>query len=529
MMHVAPEPEILLGTAETAALDAAAAAAGLTMERLMQAAGEAVADAIPSCTAISVLCGPGNNGGDGYVAARLLAARGLSVKVFADHPPRQGSAAAWAAGLWPGAVEPLSRFVPTGNDVVIDALFGAGMTRPIMGETAAAVTRLNASGAIVVAVDLPSGLDGDSGQATGPVVQATLTVGFFRARPGHLLWPGRGFCGRLILADIGLTGAHLQMIAAGTTFRNSPGLWRHLIARQHADTHKYDRGHCLVVSGSQFQTGAARLSAEAALNAGAGAVSLAGEDKALKIHAAHVTAIMLKQAAAPDDLRGLLASARFQAAIIGPAAGVGHQTRARTRILLESGLPLVLDADALTVMSDAPEHIAQRPERSHCVLTPHAGEFRRLFGSALPVEATYCNLPTKLRASKVEMARAAARITNAVIVFKGIDTVIADADGRCAINDNAGPELATAGSGDVLAGLIGAHLAQGMPAFEAAAAAVWLHGACGAAFGPGLTADRLVDLVRPVAVLASLAPGETLPSLAGTRAGRAGGASLSES
>jgi ADP-dependent NAD(P)H-hydrate dehydratase / NAD(P)H-hydrate epimerase len=284
-------------------------------------------------------------------------------------------------------------------------------------------------------------------------------------------------------------------------FQNAPALWQDKLPKLTRDSHKYTRGHCLVVSGPEFQTGASRLASMAALNNGAGAVTLAGDKHALRIHAAHVTAIMLREAASPDDFAALLAKGRFDAAIIGPASGIGSQTLTRIHIALDAKLPLVLDADALTSMIGRVEHLRNSSDILQlCVMTPHAGEFAQLFTPLLARDAAFKALSADCKQSKVEQARAAARIANAVIVLKGADTVIAAHDGRAIINENAGPELATAGSGDVLSGLIGAHLAGGMPAFEAAAAAVWLHGFLGAQIGIGLTADRLVDEVRPLSV-----------------------------
>jgi hydroxyethylthiazole kinase-like uncharacterized protein yjeF len=275
---------------------------------------------------------------------------------------------------------------------------------------------------------------------------------------------------------------------------NGPSLWAAALPRLDPSAHKYQRGHCLVVSGPPLRTGASRLAAIAALNAGAGAVSIAGERDALMVQAAHVTAIMLKETAAPDDLAALAASG-FQSAVMGPASGTDEDARGRLAALLASALPLVLDADALTMRAGRAHEFASRPSGAPLVLTPHDGEFRRLFGDLDRAEG---DRPGDTVAFKVDSALAAARLSRAVIVRKGRETVIAAPDGRAAVNRNAGPELATAGSGDVLAGIIGSHLAQGMPAYEAACAGVWLHSACGALFGVGLTADRLVELVRPV-------------------------------
>lgn len=493
---------LLLTSAEMAATDRAAATAGLPVEALMEAAGRAVANAahrlLRPGAPVAVLCGPGNNGGDAYVAARLLAARGVEVRLHAARPPLPDGAAARAADAWGAGAQPWSSFDPAACGLIIDGLYGAGLTRAIAGEEAEAIERVNAADAPVLAIDVPSGLDADTGLPLWPAIEADATVTFFRRKPGHLLWPGRALCGAVEVAQIGLDEAHLAVAACPSAFHNAPGLWRDLIPTPARAGHKYDRGHVLVVSGGEFQTGASRLSAMAALNGGAGAVTIAGDAGALRIHAAHLTAVMLREAPSPASLAELVASGRFSSCVIGPAAGVGAGTAARIEAIAAAGLLCVLDADAITSLA-AVQAPFPAPHHGPWVLTPHAGEFQRLFGARLMLDTAYAALPERLRASKLEQARAAARLAEGVIVFKGVDTVIASPCGRAAINDNAGPELATAGTGDVLAGLIATHLAQGMPAFEAACAAVWLHGACGAAYGAGLTAERLVEITRPLA------------------------------
>ena len=490
---------VLLTSAEMAAADRAAVAAGVPIDVLMEAAGRAVANAahrlLRPDAPVAVLCGPGNNGGDAYVAARLLAARGLDLRLYAARPPLPGAAAARAAAAWGKDAQPLSSFDPATCGLIVDGLYGAGLARAIAGEDAEAVERVNAAGASVLAIDVPSGLDADTGLPLGPVIEADATVTFFRRKPGHLLWPGRALCGAVEVAQIGLDETHLA--ARPSAFHNAPDLWRSLMPAPARAGHKYDRGHVLVVSGGEFQTGASRLSAMAALNGGAGAVTIAGDASALRVHAAHLTAVMLREAPSPAEFAALLGQARFAACVIGPAAGVGAGTAARIEAIAAAGLACVLDADAITSLAavQAPFPAGHGP----WVLTPHAGEFQRLFGARLMSDPAFAALPERLQASKLEQARAAARLAGAVIVFKGVDTVIASPCGRAAINDNAGPELATAGSGDVLAGLVAAHLAQGMPAFEAACAGVWLHGACGAAYGAGLTAERLAGIARPLA------------------------------
>jgi hydroxyethylthiazole kinase-like uncharacterized protein yjeF len=286
---------------------------------------------------------------------------------------------------------------------------------------------------------------------------------------------------------------------------NEPALWAAHVPRRTADSHKYLNGPVLVVSGSALQTGAARLAATAALNAGSGAVTLCGDRDALLVHAAHVTAIMLREAPSTADFAALLASGRYRAVVLGPAAGLGPTTLARIEALRASSVPAVLDADALTVLAERLDLLNGGKLQTDCVLTPHQGEFHRLFPDLTARDTRFAALSPAGQASKPEQALAAARITGSVIVFKGHDTVIASPDGRAAINTNAGPELGTAGSGDVLAGIIAAHLAQGMGGFEAAASAVWLHAEAGARFGIGLTADRLVSELRPLA--AFLPPG----------------------
>lgn len=493
--------DLILSVAEMVAADAAAARQGLGVDRLMLAAGRAVADAtcgqLERGARIAVLCGPGNNGGDGYVAARILAERGFAVDLYADAAPTRNGAAARAHADWCGETRPFDHFELGSHCLVIDALYGAGLSRPIDGSAAALIARLNASGLPILSIDVPSGLDGDTGAFDGPCVKAHETVTFFRLKPGHLLMPGRAKCGRVTFADIGLTDAHIERRGA-TLRRNGPHLWSHALTAIEPDTHKYKRGHCLVVSGPELQTGASRLAAIAALGAGAGAVTLAGARDALRIHATHVTAIMLREAEAPADFAALL-ERPFRSVVIGPAAGAGAATLERIEATLRAAVPMVIDADGLTSLIGQLEMVRTREDRdAPVVMTPHAGEFERVFGPVLPGDAVYASLTKRLQKSKVEQARAAARIAGAIIVFKGADTVIAAPDGRAAINDNAGPQLATAGSGDVLAGLIGSHLAQGMPSFEAAASAVWLHGALGEAIGHGLTADRLAASVGPL-------------------------------
>ncbi|WP_284179626.1 NAD(P)H-hydrate dehydratase [Rhabdaerophilum sp. SD176] len=482
-------PPELLSNAAMALADANAVRRGVPVLNLMERAGRAVADAVPFRAPVAVLCGPGNNGGDGYVAARCLAAEGLDVSVFTDHPPKSGSPAAEMAARARCTAHPLADFRPHAGMIVIDALYGAGLTRAIEGEAAAAIARTSKSGAFIVAVDVPSGLSGDTGLATGPVLPADRTVTFFRTKAGHWLQPGRHLCGTLILAQIGLEAVDMPVDPADLQlWLNGPWLWRSAVPEPGPEVHKFRKGHILAISGPEFRTGAARLAALAALHAGAGLVTVAGNAAALRVHAAHLSAIMLAEIeqrdAEDNDLRALLTKSRFSAALIGPAAGIGPETKRKLAILLEAGLPAVIDADAISALGGLPEWLAAR-NRAGAVLTPHAGEFIRLFGP-------------DITGSKVETTRAAARRSGCVVVHKGPDTVIAAPDGRAAINTTGGAELATAGSGDVLAGIIAAHLSAGLPPFEAAAAGVFRHAEAGRRLGPGLTADLLAIALPPL-------------------------------
>ena len=470
--------------------DAAAAEGGVPGEVLMADAGRACAAAIwarrtPRPTL--VLCGPGNNGGDGYVIARLLAARGWPVEVAALVPPEalRGDAAIHAA-RWTGPTVGLEAARLDDAALVVDALFGAGLTRDLDGAARAAVEAVAGRDLDCVAVDVPSGVDGDTGLVRGAAAAAYLTVTFFRPKPAHLLYPGRRLCGELVVADIGIPEGVLGGIAP-RQWRNDPALWLDRYPWPAAEDHKYSRGHALVLGGAEM-TGAARLAARAALRTGAGLVTIACAPAARPIYATELAGILTAEIEGAADYEALLEDERKNALLVGPGAGVTAATRETALAAAGSGRACVLDADAITVFQDAPGALFDAIT-GPCVLTPHEGEFRRLFAP---------------EGGKLERARAAAREAGAVVLLKGPDTVVAAPDGRAVINTNAPPTLATAGAGDVLAGLILGLLAQGMPPFEAAAAGAWLHGAAARAFGPGLIAEDLPDLLP--SVLRRLAP-----------------------
>ena len=473
----------LLTCKEMGRADRATIRGGIPGIELMEAAGEAVyraAAALAGKTVpILVACGPGNNGGDGFVAARMLAANGYRVSLaLLGSPNRLKGDALIAFERWDGPVMTLKQAKPAEFGLVVDALFGAGLQREIKGEAARFVKAVNKAEVPVISVDLPSGVNGDSGAVLGCTFTARTTVTFFRKKPGHLLLPGRQYCGEVTLAQIGIADSVLQKIRP-QHHENLPELWRDELRPPEISAHKYDRGHALVVSGPPARTGAARLCAEAALRAGAGLVTLASPPESLAVNATHLTAIMLQRMAGPEGLAAILEDERFNAVALGPALGVGADTRKLVETVLGAGRACVLDADALTSFSQDRGTLfaAITASGGPAVLTPHDGEFARLFG--------------EFDDSRLETARNAAATSGAVIVLKGADTVIAAPDGRVAINANAPPWLATAGAGDVLAGMLCGLLAQKMPVFKAACAAVWLHGECAQAAGPAMTAEDI--------------------------------------
>ncbi|MDR6632553.1 hydroxyethylthiazole kinase-like uncharacterized protein yjeF [Phyllobacterium sp. 1468] len=431
-----------------------------------------------------VLCGPGNNGGDGYVIARLLAESSATVDVWSSAAPKPRTDAARALQDCPVQARPIGEFRPVPGSLVVDALFGAGLNKAVTGEAAAAIVRANEAPVKRVAVDVPSGLDGLTGQPLGTVFEATSTITFFRKKPGHLLYPGRHLCGALTVADIGIRDDVLQDIQP-RCFENTPDFWQALLPAPQANTHKYKRGHVAVFSGGATATGAARLSALAAARSGAGAVTLLSPAEALGVNAAHLTSIMLSRCDHPEDLRTFIETRKASSFVLGPGFGIGEKARDFALALLRNeSAKLVLDADAITSFRDHPEILfngSRSASEIRLVLTPHEGEFGRLFP----------DIDEKDMPSKVERARAAAARAHAIVIYKGADTVVASPDGRAAINTNGTPLLATAGSGDVLAGLAAGLMAQSMPAFEAACAAVFIHGAAARHLHFGLIAEDL--------------------------------------
>jgi hydroxyethylthiazole kinase-like uncharacterized protein yjeF len=463
--------------------DRLAMAAGTPGTLLMQHAGEAVVRELvrrftPRPTA--VLCGPGNNGGDGFVAAIALAQSGWPVRValFGDSSALHGDAKDHAQ-RWTGGIEPLTPRIIEDAELVVDALFGSGLSRRLDSRITDTLSFAARRSLPIIAVDIPSGVMGDSGETLGATA-AVCTVTFMRKKPGHLLLPGRELCGEVVVADIGIPQAALDSLSIDT-WENTPELWREKLPQLQSGGNKYSRGHALLYGGYPM-TGAARMAARAAARIGAGLTTIAVPERAFALYAPALTSIMVQPLTRDEDFAGLLKDPRYTAFSIGPGAGVNDATRERALTLLQTGKPVVLDADAISVFSSHADELFQAI-RGPCVITPHEGEFKRIFDSA---------------GDKLTRARRAARRSGAVVVLKGADTVIASPDGRAIINCNAPATLATAGAGDVLGGFILGLLAQGMDAFPAAAAGVWMHGAAASAFGPGLLAEDLPDLLPGV-------------------------------
>jgi hydroxyethylthiazole kinase-like uncharacterized protein yjeF len=485
----------VLTSAEMERADRLTIAAGTPGFALMMSAGQAVAEAAMDMVEegpILVVAGRGNNGGDGFVAAAELAARGreVSVILLCERDSLQGDAASAARG-WKHPVLPFNAQAIGKPALIIDALFGAGLNRPVKGDPLEMIEAINANGAPVLSVDLPSGINGTSGAVMGAAVRATETVTFFRKKPAHLLLPGRVHCGHVRVADIGIDAAVLDEIVPAT-FENVPDVWHGVFPVPQVDGHKYARGHAIVVSGDIAATGAARMSARGALRAGAGLVTLATPRDALVVNASALTAVMVRPIDTVIEFAELLGDKRLNTCVIGPGAGVGDRTCDLVLTALTAKRDVVLDADALTSFAGAPDRLFEAIKAAanpHVVLTPHEGEFPRLFSDISNKH------PGR---SKLERVRAAAERSGAVVLLKGPDTVVAAPDGRATIAANAPPWLATAGAGDVLSGMIAGILAQGTPAFEAASIAVWMHGEAAREAGPGLIAEDLPETLPAV-------------------------------
>ena len=470
----------ILSIEEMYACDSATIEGGTKGAVLMENAGRATAEAIERRFVpgtVAMLCGPGNNGGDGFVIARHLAKMGWKVRLaLLGKPEKLKGDAALMAKRWKRKPAPVTPEILEGADLAVDALFGVGLGRALDGPVRKTVEAIDCRRLPCVAVDIPSGVDGQTGEVLGAASRCALTVTFCRRKPGHLLLPGRIHCGEIEVADIGITADTVAAVGPNTV-ENRPECWLDAYPWPRITGHKYSRGHAVVVGGPVATSGAARMAARAALRIGAGLVTVACPDAALPVYAAHQTAVMNQAVGSVEQLAGMLDDPRKNAGLIGPGCGVDDHARAMTLELLATERACVIDADSLTVFKSEPDQLF-RAINSPCVLTPHEGEFGRLFDPA---------------GGRLERTRRAAAQAGAVVLLKGGDTVIAAPDGRAAINTNAPAELATAGAGDVLAGLVLGLLAQGMPAFEAACAAAWIHGEAASLIGPGLIAEDLTE------------------------------------
>jgi NAD(P)H-hydrate epimerase len=480
----------LLDAASARAIDKAAIAAGTPEIDLMERAGAASAAAIvarwqPRPTL--VLTGPGNNGGDGFVVARLLAEAGWPVRVAGMKQRDQlTGAAALAAGRWTGPIEDLTPEAMVGAELIVDSLFGIGLARALDGIVRAVVEAANESAAPIVAIDIPSGIDSDSGAVLGAAIEADLTVTFFRRKPGHLLLPGRDLAGEMVVSDLGVADAVYGSVPVAI-FANGPDLWRDAFPWPTAGSHKYTRGHAVVLGGTKI-TGAARLAAHAAQRVGAGLVTIAADPSVVPLYAAWRADLLVAGVATPQDFVDLLSDRRLNAVLLGPGSGADARLAAAIAATLDAGAGLVLDADAFRVLAE-PNGLLTRLN-GRVLMTPHEGEFQRVFGPSTP---------------RISAALRAAAQTGATVLLKGSDTVVAAPDGKAVINSGAPPELATAGSGDVLAGLAVGLLANRLSPTLAALIACWLHGRAASLFGPGLIAGDLPDtLPRVLAILRDL-------------------------
>jgi hydroxyethylthiazole kinase-like uncharacterized protein yjeF len=477
--------EELLTIGEMYAADAATISQGIPGTYLMENAGRAIVKAIIdrwSARPVLILCGPGNNGADGFVVARLLIIAGWPVRLglLGVVESLRGDAAKMAA-QWGGEIESIDCALLEGAELIVDALFGAGLTRPVEGAVALVIDEINRRAVPCVAVDVPSGISGDNGELLGLAPRCLLTVTFFRRKPGHFLYPGRELCGDVVVADIGISNSVLPDIAPMVAY-NSPSLWVSGFPKLRHTNHKYNRGYALIVGGAKM-TGAARLSARAAARIGAGMVGIAAPTEAAEIYACDDPSFLIHPFVDANEFSALLDDRRQNVAVIGPGMDVNQRTAEMTLAILATKKAAILDAGALSAFENRREELFAAMDDTHIVITPHEGEFSRLFD---------------VKGDKLTRCRVAAAQSGAVVLLKGPDTVIAAPDGRAVINSNAPPTLATAGAGDVLAGLIAGLMAQDMEAFYAACAACWIHGEAANQFGPGLIASDLPACVPAV-------------------------------
>jgi len=494
--HQTTDEHILLTPDEARAADVWTIEHGKPGLELMEAAGRAVADTIVEYVGtplevggeIVILCGPGNNGGDGYVVARLLDEWGYPVKVLSsvEADALKGDARKMAR-KWKGHTELVGAGKVNGASVVVDSLFGTGLNKAVEGDLEALLNEANEADAFRLAIDVPSGLNANTGNSLGVCFKADATVTFFKKKSGQMVAPGRFFCGgadHIHVADIGIPEAALENIDP-KHFSNEPALWSHSFPFQGPAAHKYNRGHMLVLGGKEPTLGASRLASMAGLRVGAGLVTLAAPSESYAIQAGALDDVMVRRFDSAFGFIGIMSDPKISTVLLGPGAGVGEKTAELVLQALMKGRNLVLDADALTSLTGRLD-VLSGAKNCKAVLTPHEGEFARLFPDL------------DFRSDRIGAVRSAAEQSDCTVVLKGVSTIVGDVDGRISIASNAPSWLAVGGTGDILSGMIGGLLAQGMPAFEAASAAVWLHGEAAMKAGRGLIASDMLPLISRV-------------------------------
>lgn len=494
MVLAATPPIPILTSAQMRAAEQRAFAAGLNSFEALRRAGRAVERTIlsdwtkPRVDRVLVLCGPGNNGGDGYIVAAALKSRGWPVSVALLYPSLSPSGdAAKAAALWDGGCAPSMLDVIralSARSIIIDALFGIGLVRPLDKAACDVVAAVNESPAAVIAVDIPSGISADSGDVMGAAIRADTTVTFGWPKFGHVLQPGAGYCGELRIADLGFGADVLSGLDVGSHV-NAPMLWAHDYRSAGPDDHKYNRGHALIIGGA-IMTGAARLAARAARRTGLGMLTMVVPQAVSNLYALDQPGAIVRTLSSNAALSEMAGERRITSALVGCGLEPGEDTREKVAAIMSLGKPTVIDGGGLTAFAEDTAGFLKLG-RGDVVLTPHEGEFARLFGDDLP-------------GNKVQLALAAAQRSRCVLVLKGADTVVASPAGHTVVNTGAPATLATAGSGDVLAGIVLGLLGQGMPAFSAACMAVWLHSQAARLVGAGLIAEDLPEKLGQVMV-----------------------------
>lgn len=495
-VYTKQKSHVLLTAQQSRDLDAEAIKLGVTGESLMEAAGRAVADMLAEYIGtpleaggtVIILCGPGNNGGDGFVAARHLEEWGYPISLrCAVLPSKLKGDAKLAANKWRGPVEAMSATGFKEAAAIVDCLFGTGLNKPIEGELAEIISAVNSAGTFVLAVDIPSGLSADTGLPVGPCVEAGATITFNFKKIGHVIVPGRYLCGgnsNIVVSDIGVPNKAFSAINPQDS-ENIPDFWGSNFPFSGPQTHKYGRGHMLVLGGKEPTLGASRLASLAGLRVGAGLVTLAAPSETYPVQASALMDVMVRRFDSAFGFMGIVNDPRIKAVLVGPGAGRGEKTVDLVKQVGAKKKHLVLDADALASLVGRREviHELKSPE---IVLTPHEGEFAKLFPEL------------DFNADRLDAVRRAAKTTETVIVLKGVSTVVAAPDGRVSIATNAPSWLSVGGTGDVLSGMVCGLMTQGMPAFEAASAGVWIHGEAGMKAGRGLIASDLLDVIPKV-------------------------------